>query len=74
MTNGKVLEMASKKIQHIKRPLKRGRPVVYLMPDPIQDTPDNIAQSVLNSPTTPPGGWQFLKDHKAAQKRRTKKG
>ncbi len=53
---------------------KRGRPVTYVMPDQIPDTPAHIAQAVLTSPTTPPGGWQYLKNQKAAEKRRPKKG
>ena len=53
---------------------KRGRPVTYVMPEPIPDTPANIAQAVLGSPTTPPGGWRYLKNQKSSQKRRTKKG
>ena len=53
---------------------KRGRPVTYVMPDQIPDTATNIAQAVLGSPATPPGGWRYLKNQKASQKRRTKKG
>ena len=43
----------------------RGRPVKNTMPEPIPDTPENIARAVLQSPRTPPGGWKYLK---AAQK------
>ena len=53
---------------------KRGRPVTMKMPDPIPDTPAHIAQAVLTSHTTPLGGWWYLKNQKAAQKRREKKG
>ena len=56
------------------QPVKRGRPVVYKMPPLIPDTPANIAQAVLGSPPTPPGGWRYLKNQKASQTRRTKKG
>ena len=38
------------------------------MPPPIPDTPENIVRAVLNSPTRPPGGWQYLKDYKASLK------
>ena len=44
---------------------KAGRPVEKPMPEPIPDTPENIARAVLQSPRTPPGGWNYLK---AAQK------
>ena len=43
----------------------RGRPRIYVMPEPIPDTPENIARIFLNSPVVPKGGWQFLKDQKA---------
>ena len=41
-----------------KRP--SGRPVKNRMPEPIPDTPENIARAFLRSPRTPPGGWQYL--------------
>ena len=41
-----------------KRP--RGRPVTNTMPEPIPDTPENIARAFLRSPKTPPAGWQYL--------------
>ncbi len=44
---------------------QRGRPVTNAMPEPIPDTPEDIARVVLQSPRTPPGGWKYLK---AAQK------
>ncbi len=47
------------------KPAPRGRPVKNTMPEPIPDTPENIARAVLRSPKTPPGGWKYLD---AAQK------
>ena len=38
----------------------RGRPVKHTMPEPIPDTPENIARAVLGSPRKPPGGWKYL--------------
>ena len=43
----------------------RGRPRIYVMPEPIPDTPENIARIFMNSPVVPKGGWRFLKDQKA---------
>ena len=43
----------------------RGRPRIYVMPDPIPDTPENIARIFMTSPVVPKGGWRFLKDQKA---------
>ena len=43
----------------------RGRPRIYVMPEPIPDTPENIARIFMNSPVVPKGGWQFLKGQKA---------
>ena len=58
-----------------KRP--RGRPVTNTMPEPIPDTPENIARALL---TTPPKGedeWDYLKDREievvGARLRREKK-
>ena len=48
---------------------KRGRPVTRTMPEPIPDTPENIAGIFMNSPVVPKGGWRFLKDRKAKTKR-----
>ena len=47
------------------RKKKRGRPVTHVMPEPIPDTPENIARIFMNSPVVPKGGWRFLKDQKA---------
>ena len=59
----------------LKRP--RGRPVKNTMPEPIPDTPENIARALL---TTPPKGedeWDYLKDREievvGARLRREKK-
>ncbi len=50
------------------RKRKRGRPPIYVMPEPIPDTPENIARIFMNSPKVPKGGWQFLKDQAAKTK------
>ena len=47
----------------------RGRPRIYVMPEPIPDTPENIARIFMDSPKVPRGGWQFLKDQQAKAKR-----
>ena len=45
------------------RPAKKfpGRPAELRMPMPIPDTPMNVLSAVLATPTTPPGGWKYLK-------------
>ena len=55
----------------------RGRPTKNTMPEPIPDTPENIARALL---TTPPKGedeWDYLKDREievvGARLRREKK-
>ena len=40
-----------------KRP--RGRPPVYPMPEPIPDTPENIARAIMQGP--PKAEWEFEK-------------
>ena len=42
------------------KPAARGRPIKNTMPEPIPDTPENIARAVLRSPKTPPNGWKYL--------------
>lgn len=37
-----------------------GRPALS-MPDPIPDTPENVAQAILSTPPKAPKDWQFLK-------------
>ena len=39
---------------------KRGRPVKKHMPEPIPDTPENIARSIMQGP--PKKDWDYLKD------------
>ena len=40
----------------------RGRPVTKPMPDPIPDTPENVARIVLQAPAKPKDGWDYLKE------------
>ena len=37
---------------------KRGRPISRIMPDPIPDTPGNVARSIMRGP--PKRDWRFL--------------
>ena len=41
---------------------KRGRPVKNEMPDPIPDTPENIALACMQGP--PKKEWRYLEDKK----------
>ena len=41
-----------------KRPV--GRPQKRKMPEPIPDTPENIARALMTTP--PPDEWEYLKD------------
>ena len=43
-----------------KNKLPRGRPA-RPMPDPIPDTPENVARIVLQAPKQPKDGWDYLK-------------
>ena len=49
------------------KPAPRGRPVKYTMPEPIPDTPENVARAIMRGP--PKKGWRYLR---AVQKRSTK--
>ena len=37
-----------------------GRPTLP-MPEPIPDTPENVAQAILSTPPKNPKAWKFLK-------------
>ena len=41
---------------------KRGRPTTRTMPEPIPDTPENIARAVLNTPPKNDEDWRYLQD------------
>ena len=40
---------------------KRGRPVTRKMPEPIPDTPENIARAIMLGP--PKEEWRYLKKY-----------
>ena len=42
----------------------RGRPVKYTMPEPIADTPENIARALLTTPPKKDGDWDYLKERR----------
>ena len=41
----------------------RGRPIKNTMPEPIPDTPENIARALLTTPPKKEDEWDYLKDH-----------
>ena len=46
----------------MKKETKRGRPVEKPMPEPIPDTPENIARALLTTPPKKEDEWDYLKD------------
>ena len=42
----------------------RGRPVKNTMPEPIPDTPENIARALLTTPPKGEDGWDYLKERR----------
>jgi hypothetical protein len=44
---------------------KAGRPPTLTMPEPIPDTPENIAKAVLFTPPKKRDEWKFVQGHKA---------
>ena len=52
-----------------KKPPRRGRPVKNPMPEPIPDTPENIARAIMQGP--PKKEWGYMK---AAKARESKEG
>ena len=49
-----------------RRKTRRGRPPLPI-PEPIPNTPENVAKSVLNTPPKKADEWQYLKDDKAGK-------
>lgn len=43
---------------------KRGRPP-RPMPEPIDDTPENVAWAILNTPSKRREDWRFIQEHEA---------
>ncbi len=43
----------------------RGRPAIYVVPEPIPDTPENIARACMQGP--PAENWDFLKPGSGAK-------
>ncbi len=41
---------------------QRGRPMEKTMPEPIPDTPENVAGALLSTPPKGEDGWDYLKD------------
>ena len=39
----------------------RGRPVEKEMPEPIPDTPENVARALLSTPPKDDGDWDYMK-------------
>ena len=48
-----------------KTPVPRGRPVKNTMPEPIPDTPENIARAIMRGP--PKKNWDYMKAAKAQE-------
>ena len=41
---------------------KRGRPRTHPLPDPIPDTPENVARILMNTKPKSESEWQYLKN------------
>ena len=40
----------------------RGRPFTHSMPDPIPDSPQNVARILMTTPPPKESEWQYLRD------------
>ena len=41
---------------------KRGRPVKYTMPEPLDATPEEVAKALMRTPPKKPHEWKFMQD------------
>ncbi len=46
-----------------KKAKKKDRPPKYPMPEPIPDTPENVARAILNTKPKPDSEWEYLKKY-----------
>ena len=44
---------------------KAGRPPTLTMPEPIDDTPENVADAMMRTPPRKPGEWKFVQNKNA---------
>ncbi len=49
-------------MDHEQKPKPRGRPVKNIMPEPIPDTPENVALALVTTPPKKEDEWEYLKD------------
>ena len=52
--------MATKRLTKGK---KAGRPPTLTMPEPIPDTPENVAKAMMRTPPRKRGEWKFMQEH-----------
>ena len=48
-------------------PKPRGRPIKNTMPEPIPDTPENIARALLTTPPKKDDEWDYLKERQLSR-------
>ena len=44
---------------------RQGRPAMYPLPDPIPDTPENIARAILSTPPKKREDWKHVQEREA---------
>ncbi|MDE2655630.1 MAG: hypothetical protein OXI71_17685 [Gemmatimonadota bacterium] len=44
---------------------RQSRPAMYPLPDPIPDTPENIARAILSTPPKKRDDWQHVQEREA---------
>ena len=55
------------KVQSKSSPKPRGRPIKNTMPEPIPDTPENIARALLTTPPKREDEWDYLKERQLSR-------
>ena len=59
--------MATKRLEKRR---KAGRPPTLTMPEPIDDTIENVMDAALTTPPKKRSEWKYLQKHKASSSRR----
>ena len=52
-------------VKRLTKGKKAGRPPILTMPEPIPDSPENIAKAVLNTPPKKRDEWKFVQEHRS---------
>jgi hypothetical protein len=54
-------------VKRLAKGKKAGRPPTLTMPEPIDDTPENVAEAMMRTPPRKRSEWKFIQEHQASE-------